>query len=225
MPFRTLRALSFDCYGTLVQSQPALTESLRGLLPVDLPERPDDETLLARWYACVTAAWKNHAFRSGGDVLAAAARALLEDLGLGADGADLEAPARALRRATAFADVAGALKRFRRYRIVVIADTDEVLLRGTLIRIGLPVEQVISPERARACKPDTQVFSFLRQTLGLPADQIMHVAAHLGRDVHPAREAGLRTAWVNRTGRPAGEESGADLEVPGLLGLCELLGV
>jgi putative hydrolase of the HAD superfamily len=51
-------------------------------------------------------------------------------------------------------------------------------------------------------KPDPRIFLAAAERFGLSAAEILHVGDDPELDVVGAREAGLRTAWVNRAGHP-----------------------
>ncbi|MDG2537776.1 HAD family hydrolase [Dyella jiangningensis] len=51
-------------------------------------------------------------------------------------------------------------------------------------------------------KPDARIFLAAAERLGLSAAEILHVGDDPELDVVGARDAGLRTAWVNRAGHP-----------------------
>ena len=60
----------------------------------------------------------------------------------------------------------------------------------------------------RIAKPDARIFLAAAERLGLAPEEILHVGDDPELDVAGARDAGLRTAWINRAGHPW----------PGLLG-------
>jgi len=51
-------------------------------------------------------------------------------------------------------------------------------------------------------KPDPRIFLAAAERLGIAPQQILHVGDDPALDVVGAREAGLRTAWINRRGEP-----------------------
>ena len=51
-------------------------------------------------------------------------------------------------------------------------------------------------------KPDARIFLAAAERLGLSAAEILHVGDDPELDVVGARDAGLRTAWINRAGHP-----------------------
>ena len=53
-----------------------------------------------------------------------------------------------------------------------------------------------------AAKPDPRIFNVAAERLGLAPSEILHVGDDPELDVVGARDAGLRTAWINRAGHP-----------------------
>jgi len=58
----------------------------------------------------------------------------------------------------------------------------------------------VNAAMAGAAKPERPIFDAAVQAGGAGAEQTLHVGDHPFYDVHGAREAGLRTVWVNRSG-------------------------
>ncbi len=57
-------------------------------------------------------------------------------------------------------------------------------------------------------KPDPRIFLAAAERLGVAPEQILHVGDDPAMDIAGARDAGLRTAWINRDGRPWPNELG-----------------
>jgi FMN hydrolase / 5-amino-6-(5-phospho-D-ribitylamino)uracil phosphatase len=62
-------------------------------------------------------------------------------------------------------------------------------------------------------KPDPRIFLAAAERLGVAPDQILHVGDDPEMDVVGARDAGLRTAWINRERQPWPTELGAPPEL------------
>jgi HAD superfamily hydrolase (TIGR01549 family) len=62
-------------------------------------------------------------------------------------------------------------------------------------------------------KPDPRIFLAAAERLGVAPAQILHVGDDPAMDMVGAREAGLRTAWINRAGDPWPPELGAAPEL------------
>lgn len=61
--------------------------------------------------------------------------------------------------------------------------------------------EVISASSAGAAKPDRRIFEVAVEAGGADAEQTLHVGDHPEVDVAGARDAGLKSVWVNRTGQ------------------------
>jgi putative hydrolase of the HAD superfamily len=74
-------------------------------------------------------------------------------------------------------------------------------------------------------KPDPRIFRAAADCLGVPPANILHVGDDPALDVAGARDAGLRTAWINRRGEPWPEALGAepDLDLPDMTALADWL--
>lgn len=89
--------------------------------------------------------------------------------------------------------------RFLKQRYVVIAVTNG---NANLDKIGIGnlFDGVVSAASAGAAKPQRAIFDAAVKAGGARAQQTLHVGDHPLYDVHGARDAGLKTVWVNRNG-------------------------
>lgn len=79
---------------------------------------------------------------------------------------------------------------------------------------------------ARGCgvaKPDKRIFDVACAKLDLPPHEVLHVGDDPQLDVIGARDAGLRTAWINRTGATWSHGAGPDIVVHDLAELVDML--
>ena len=95
----------------------------------------------------------------------------------------------------------GALQ--RRYRLIAVTNGNAKLDR---IGIGHYFSDFVNAARAGAAKPDRRIFDAAIAAAGTSAAETLHVGDHAELDVDGARRAGLRTAWVNRDGKPWPDE-------------------
>ena len=110
-------------------------------------------------------------------------------------------------------------------RLVTLSNGSAEVAEGLLERAGVRdrFEQLLSVEDAGVWKPHADAYDHALHTCDVGADRAMLVAVHPW-DTDGANRAGLRTAWVNRTGAsyPAHFRS-AELEVSSLTGLADAL--
>ena len=99
---------------------------------------------------------------------------------------------------TLFPGVRSALKKLGQ-RFVLVAVTNG---NANLEKIGIRelFQDVVSAARAGASKPARRIFDAAVEAGGARAGQTLHVGDDPLRDVHGARDAGLRAVWVNRNG-------------------------
>src|SRR5262249_52355411 len=132
----------------------------------------------------------------------------------------------------AFSDSALALQALHtKYKLAIISNIDDDLFAMSAPRLGIQFDWLITAQQAQSYKPSMHNFQMALARIGVPPQNILHVAQSLYHDIRPARALGLYTVWVNR--RHAKSGSGAtppaqarpDMEVPDLRTLAEQIGV
>lgn len=203
-----VQALSFDCYGTLVDWERGILEALdpwrrRAGLAVD------DEALLAA-FAEEESAQEAETPGLRYDRLLAR---VLERLGRRFDRPASEAEAQAFGGSVGdwppFPDSADGLARLaRRVPLLVLSNVDEASIRRSAARLGEPFAAILTAEAIGSYKPDLRNFAYLLGFLagrGLPREGLVHVAQSLYHDHVPAAAMGIPSIWIDRrAGRPGG---------------------
>jgi len=84
-----------------------------------------------------------------------------------------------------------------------------------LDRIGLKhhFRACISSRDVGYAKPDARIFEAACARLGVAAEHVLHVGDDPALDVAGARGAGLRTAWLNRSGAAWSHDAAPDLTI------------
>lgn len=87
-------------------------------------------------------------------------------------------------------------------RLVTLSNGSAAVAEGLLERAGVDVvERVLSVADAPRWKPDASAYRYATDTCGVDGGEAMLVAVHPW-DTHGAASAGLRSAYVARTGAP-----------------------
>lgn len=128
---------------------------------------------------------------------------------------------------TLFPDVKEPLNRLKdtgKYKMSVLSNGDLQSLDNAVNGLGIPVDRAISAEQAGYYKPHLGVYKHAIKELGVPGEQVLHVAAHAW-DIRGARAAGMAGAYINRYEIPYVDSDGSqpELEVLGLAALAESL--
>jgi FMN hydrolase / 5-amino-6-(5-phospho-D-ribitylamino)uracil phosphatase len=85
---------------------------------------------------------------------------------------------------------------FERYTVVAVTNGN-----ANLETIGIRhlFHDVVTAVDAGAAKPAQRIFDVAIRRCGVAAREILHVGDHPETDIVGGRQAGMRTAWVNRT--------------------------
>jgi 2-haloacid dehalogenase len=195
--FTAFDALTFDCYGTLIDWETGILNGLRPVLDAHGVERDDNALLEA--YARHEAALEAGPYLGYRDVLAGSLRALGHDHGFEPSQAELETFSRSVGDWPAFPDSAAALERLRRrFRLGVITNCDDDLFALSNRRLEGDFEWVITAQQARGYKPGLRGFELAFERIEVPRERILHVAQSLFHDHVPAKRLGMTTVWINR---------------------------
>ncbi len=118
---------------------------------------------------------------------------------------------RAWHRLAPWPDAVRGLKRIKKkYVIATLSNGSVSLLTNLAKHAGLPWDCVLSAELFKHYKPDREAYLGAAAMLGFQPHEVMMVAAHKN-DLRAARQAGLRTAFVQRP-LEFGDPTQADVE-------------
>ena len=225
--FSRFDALTFDCYGTLIDWESGLLAGLRAATAANPIATTDDELL--ETFARHESAIEADRYRPYREVLGEALRRIQAERGLAPTAEEVATFGGSVVDWPAFSDSAAALQRLHeRFRLGVITNCDDDLFAASNEKLGVTFDWVITAQQARRYKPNPRGFELAFERIGLPTSRILHVAQSLFHDHVPAKRLGLSTVWVNRrAGRPGSgatppAEATPDLEVPDMATLAEL---
>ena len=135
-------ALTFDCYGTLIDWETGLAEAFRPVLAAHGIDA-DDEDLIRR-YARYEAAAEAGDYLRYRDVLAAGLRGVAGELGFEPSAAEVARFSGSVADWPAFPDSAVALARLaQRFRLGVITNCDDDLFAASNRRLGVEFDWVL----------------------------------------------------------------------------------
>jgi len=225
MDFGHFTAISFDCYGTLIDWEAGILPVLRSLLAGHGQSLPD--AALLELYAAFEAEAESGRYQSYRDVLQAVVLAFAGRFDFEASSAEIRSLPESVPGWLPFPDTVPALRELqKRYKLVIISNIDDNLFAETRKHLDVEFDAVITAEQARAYKPSVGNFQMALRRLAIPPDRLLHAAQSIYHDVVPARSLGISTVWVNRkSARPGiGAVRSAvgqpDWEVPDLASLA-----
>src|SRR5580692_3670661 len=215
MKLRDFRALSFDCYGTLIDWESGLFAALQPLLRLAGREAPRD-AVLAEFAAHESAQQAATPGMLYPEVLEQVHRRLARDWGVAAQEAAHVAFGRSIPDWPAFPDSAAALSYLKRhYLLVILSNVDRASFAGSNARLGVAFDAICTAQDIGSYKPDLANFRYMLDhlaELGIAKSDILHTAQSLFHDHAPAKALGLASAWIDR--RHASGGFGATMAPP-----------
>ncbi|MCV7344671.1 haloacid dehalogenase type II [Mycolicibacterium rhodesiae] len=199
---RVIRVLAFDVFGTVVDWRSSIIGEL---------ERFGNSQGLQRDWGAFTDSWRGgyvpamNLVRRGelpwtrlDDLHRRILDELLRDADIEANEDDVDHLNRAWHRLSPWPDAVEGLYRLKeRFTITTLSNGNVSLLTDMAKHAGLPWDCVLSAEIFGHYKPDPEAYLGCAQILDVAPDEAMLVAAHPS-DLRAARDAGLRTAYVDR---------------------------
>jgi 2-haloalkanoic acid dehalogenase type II len=214
--FARYRALSFDCYGTLIDWETGIRQALQPWAATRRVEAGTDE-LLNRFGAHENVVESESPTLAYPLVLAESLRRIGADLGVEVSDAEAGEFGASVGDWPAFDDSASTLRRLHeRYRLIILSNVDRASFASSNRRLGVTFDLILTAEDIGSYKPNPANFDRLLAELGtidVERDQLLHVAQSLFHDHAPAQRIGLPSVWIDRYGTPAGTGASPDSDV------------
>lgn len=203
MKLSDFQALSFDCYGTLIDWE-------TGILAVIRPWADDqgldvtDAELLTVYGGNESRAELDHPLLPYPEILARSFMAVGDQLGAAVTVADGQRLGRSVADWPAFPDSHAALATLaKRYSLVILSNVDRDSFAYSNERLGVEFDRILTAQDIGCYKPSGRNFKTLlseTERMGIAEGKLLHVAQSLFHDHVPAKKHGLPTVWINRRG-------------------------
>ena len=194
-------ALSFDCYGTLIDWEAGIAAVLQPWARAHGETMTDEELLTAYSDHEARAEEENPTYLYP-QILATAMRGLGDQLGIPVSDAEAQVFAVSVPDWPAFPDSTEALQRLaRHYKLIILSNVDRESFAGSNKRLGVEFTSILTAQDIGSYKPSARNFEALdaeMDRLGVADGRLLHVAQSLFHDHVPAKAAGLPTVWINR---------------------------
>jgi 2-haloacid dehalogenase len=217
MRLTDFKALTFDCYGTLIDWESGMIAALAALTGrVRKPlSRNDILEAHARHEAMQQRFTPTKAYR---DLLAVVYKRLADEWAVAVTWEDCLAYGRSIGDWPAFPDSAEALQYLKRhYKLVILSNVDNPGFAASNKRLQVIFDAIYTAEDIGSYKPDPRNFDYMLTnlaTLGVGRKDILHTAESMFHDHAPTNKLGLASAWIYR--RHADQGFGATMN-PGAM--------
>lgn len=228
LDFNQYRVLTFDCYGTLIDWERGILNALRPVLDRHDITLSDDEAL--ELFGELESAAESGPYLSYREVLTTVLAGVAERLGFTLADDEQLALSESVGDWPPFPDTVEGLRALaRHFDLVILSNVDDDLFARSAERLKVDFANVITAQQVGSYKPNRRNFEAAIERVGVPKEQVLHVAQSLFHDIEPANEIGLTTVWVNRRhdrpgyGATPPASAQPDLEVPDLRTLAQLV--
>jgi putative hydrolase of the HAD superfamily len=194
-------ALTFDCYGTLIDWESGMVAALKGL--TDRAQQPLSRDQILQAHARHESSQQRYTpatrYR---DLLAVVYKRLAEEWGVHATHEDCVAYGRSVGNWPAFEDSPAALQHLKRhFKLVILSNVDNETFQASNRRLGVEFDAIYTAEDIGSYKPSARNFEYMIEKLrdiGVAREKILHTAESLFHDHRPANDHGLKSCWIYR---------------------------
>lgn len=207
------RALTFDCFGTIVDWESGVVAALQPLLNTNSANASfTRQQLLAVHHECEAAQQALTPDLNYDQLLAAIHPHIAAKLGLKAPSAEESAAfGSSVGFWPAFPDSLDALRRLsKHYKLVILSNVD----RGSFARTnagpleGFHFDLIITAQDVGSYKPDQRNFEYMlrevQKKFKIDKSQVIQTAQSQFHDHHPAKKMALKSSWIVRPGATMG---------------------
>ena len=199
MRLSDFKALSFDCYGTLIDWETGICEALKS---VSERSGASSDEILSAYGPIEFAVEEEDPSRAYSQVLEEVHARLSRHFGVRPDPGEGALFGASVGSWPAFPDSAEALSYLKRhFKLIILSNVDRRSFEGTQRRLGVAFDHVFTAQDIGSYKPDLKNFEYLIDHAGaegVAKSELLHVAQSLFHDHRPANQLGIASAWIDR---------------------------
>ena len=199
------KALSFDCYGTLIDWESGILEALR---PLRERSGVDSGELLEAHGEIEHATEVEHPDLVYSQLLEKVHAGLCRRFGVAEDVEEAAKFGASVGDWPAFPDSREALGYLKQhFKLVILSNVDRLSFAGSQQRLGVEFDFVFTAQDIGSYKPDLRNFEYMLAQLEgnrITKPDLLHVAQSLFHDHAPANRMGIASAWIDRRHEKAG---------------------
>jgi len=196
-------ALSFDCYGTLIDWETGISTALSRWAKKHALEVSAEE-LLERYAAAEAHHEETSPTTLYPEIVSAAMRDVGRGFGIEVSRSESHRLGRSVPDWPVYPDARQGLTTLStRYKLIILSNVDRESFEASNLKLGVRFDAVVTAQDVGAYKPSARNFHALLGTasgLGIERGRLLHVAQSLYHDHIPARRLGLPTVWIDRRG-------------------------
>jgi 2-haloacid dehalogenase len=194
-------ALTFDCYGTLIDWESGMIEALKRL--TDRAQRPLTRDRILEAHARHESSQQLYTpTKRYRELLATVYKRLAEEWGIHATHEECAEYGRSIANWPAFEDSPGALQYLKQhFKLVILSNVDNESFQASNQKLQVQFDAVYTAEDIGSYKPAARNFDYMLEKLagfGVRKEKILHTAESMFHDHKPANDFGLKSCWIYR---------------------------
>ena len=201
MRLSDFKALTFDCYGTLIDWETGMVAAL-------LPLTSKVQAALSR-NAILEAHARHESMqqrftpaKTYRELLAVVYKRLAEEWHLTVSWEECLTYGRSVGDWPAFPDSVASLQYLKKhFKLVILSNVDNASFALSNKQLGVAFDAIYAAEDIGTYKPDLRNFDYMLENLvsiGIKKCDILHTAESMFHDHAPANQVGLKSAWIYR---------------------------
>jgi 2-haloacid dehalogenase len=217
MKLSDFKALTFDCYGTLIDWESGIYNALAPLRAKAGDGKSRDQ-VLENYAQHESAQEEETPAMLYPQLLALVYKRLAKEWGVAVGDEEANIFGASVPDWPEFADSVEALAYLKQhYKLVILSNVDRLSFRASNARLQVVFDAIYTAQDIGSYKPSPRNFEYMLKRLesdfGFQRKDILHTAQSLFHDHAPANDFGLASAWIDR--RHANKGWGATMPPPG----------
>ena len=201
MKLTDFKALTFDCYGTLIDWESGMVAGLEPL-PSRLREELSRDQILEAHARHESEQQKWTPAKKYSELLSIVYKRLAEEWGLSVSQEECATYGASVKDWPAFPDSADALAYLKQhYKLIILSNVDNTSFVGSQKRLKVEFDAIFTAEDVGSYKPSDRNFDYMLEKLaarGIEKSHILHTAESMFHDHVPAKRHGLTSCWIYR---------------------------
>jgi 2-haloacid dehalogenase len=199
MAFESIRLITFDCYGTLIDWETGMLAAMRPLFDQRRHGLSVSDAQLLEAYREAEVELESGPYLAYREVLSRSVQDVGRRLGVTISVEEGRQFAESLTLWEPFPDTVSSLQQLsQRFRLGIISNVDDDLFAVTRKKLGATFDVVVTAQQVNSYKPSFRNFEEMLRRSGLKKEEVLHAGQSLYHDIVPANALGLKNVWVNR---------------------------
>jgi 2-haloacid dehalogenase len=201
MKLMDFKALTFDCYGTLIDWETGMIEGLKSLT-TKVGRKLTRNDILEAHARHESSQQLQTPAKPYRELLPIVYRRLAEEWGIPVTWQECLAYGQSVKNWPAFSDSAEALQYLKKhYKLVILSNVDNESFSASNEKLRVEFDAVYTAEDCGSYKPSDRNFDYMLaklETLGIQRHEVLHTAESMYHDHGPASRHGLASCWIYR---------------------------